>query len=81
MSINFYYDNITDDGPVPNGISSYYVNKKIWPYPFGDESAKDGMVEVISNFYYSMVKNNCEIQLYTGDYTSNPFSTVKQDVF
>lgn len=81
MSINFYYDNITDDGPVPNGISSYYVNKKIWPYPFGDESSKDGMVEVISNFYYSMVKNNCEIQLYTGDYTSNPFSTVKQDVF
>ena len=60
MSINFYYDTITDDGPVPNGISNYYVNKDIWPYPFGDETCRDGMAEVISSFYYTMQKNNCD---------------------
>ena len=81
MSINFYYDTITDDGPVPNGISNYYVNKDIWPYPFGDETCRDGMAEVISSFYYTMQKNNCEMQLFTGDYTSNPFATIKEDVF
>ena len=81
MSINFYYDTITDDGPVPNGISNYYVNKDIWPYPFGDETCRAGMAEVISSFYYTMQKNNCEMQLFTGDYTSNPFATIKEDVF
>ena len=35
MSINFYYDIITDDGPVPNGIINYKFNKDTWPYPYG----------------------------------------------
>ena len=81
MSINFYYDTITDHGPIPNGITNYYVNKDIWPYPFGDETSKDSLVEVISSFYYSMKQNNCEMLLYTGDVIGNPFSKIKDDVF
>ena len=29
MSINFYYDIITDDGPVPNGIINYKFNFEV----------------------------------------------------
>ena len=55
MAINFYYDKITDVGPVPNGITSYYDdNLDVWPLPFGDRSCIDSMVEVISSFFYSM---------------------------
>ena len=82
MAINFYYDVIKDCGPVPNGITSYHDNHpETWPYPFGDRDSIDSMVEVISSFYYTMQKNNCEMQLFTGDYTSNPFATIKEDVF
>ena len=82
MSINFYYDIITDDGPVPNGIINYKFNKDTWPYPYGQwPDSKDAMTEVIASFYYTMKKNNCEMTLYTGDIIGNPFSTVKDHVF
>ena len=63
MAINFYYDKITNIGPVPNGITSYYDdNPDVWPLPFGTIDSIDSMVEVISSFYYSMQKNNVEIR-------------------
>ena len=82
MAINFYYDVIKDCGPVPNGITSYHDNHpETWPYPFGDRDSIDSMVEVISSFYYTMVKNNCEIQLFTGDDIFNPVRGFKEDIF
>ena len=49
MAINFYYDKITNIGPVPNGITTYYDdNPDVWPLPFGTIDSVDSMVEVIS---------------------------------
>ena len=66
MNINFYYDTITPSGPVPNGVANYCIDEEYWPHPFGDSTAQDGLVEVISSFYYSMLKNDCEVTLFTG---------------
>ena len=82
MAINFYYDKITDVGPVPNGITSYYDdNLDVWPLPFGDRSCIDSMVEVISSFFYSMQKNNVEISLFTGNDIFDPVKGFKEDIF
>ena len=38
-NINLYYDIITKDGPVPNGVSGYMIDKKVWPLPFGNQQS------------------------------------------
>ena len=67
MNINFYYDKITETGPVPNGILDYCIDEKYWPLPFGPATEADGLTEVISSFYYSMIENNCQISLFTNE--------------
>ena len=64
MPINFYYDRIIEEGPVPNGIDEYFIDKWQWPLPFGNQKAMP-IVKIISSFYYTMLKKDCNIELFT----------------
>ena len=66
MPINFYYDRIIEEGPVPNGIDEYFIDKWQWPLPFGNQKAMP-IVKIISSFYYTMLKNDCNIELFTDE--------------
>ena len=67
MPINFYYDRITKEGPVPNGIGEYFIDKRKWPFPLGKPRFEPGseqpIVKIISSFYYTMLQNDCNIEL------------------
>ena len=63
--ISFYYDTVTAAGPVPNGASQYDINIKKWPMPI--HNVLDAQVQHVCSFYYAMLKNNCEVTLYTNN--------------
>jgi len=82
LDINFYYDVITDVGPVPNGLPTYKVDnpkwKALWPGPYYPNDRFHLAVQPICSFYDSMLKNNCSVSLYTGkDFCSNLFYPVE----
>ena len=64
-NINFYYDVITKRGPVPNGLSSYTHNKRIYPSPFNDVDSPAWMVSPVTGFYNLMLTNGCAIDIFT----------------
>ena len=66
MPINFYYDRIVDKQPIPNGITRFFVAKEFWPLPFGEVSSHP-LVKAISSFYYTMLQNGCNIELFTDE--------------
>ena len=85
MPINFYYDRITKEGPVPNGIGEYFIDKRKWPFPLGKSRFEPGseqpIVKIISSFYYTMLQNDCNIELFTdGNICLNLFYPLEVDV-
>lgn len=73
--INLYYDHITEHGPVPNGCDNYsweYTKtKKPVPY-IKDKIFKNvSMIQRVSMFYYTMIAQNCKVNLKTGKEKGN----------
>lgn len=65
--INFYFDTITDKGPVPNGHEEYYLYDSV-SFPVGKYSHYP--TKKITNFYYTLKKFNIDVTLYTKNYTA-----------
>lgn len=61
--INFYYDKITKQGPVPNGLPSYVYNKSAFSYPYSIQPLLP--VKPICDFWITSIRNEAEPVLYT----------------
>lgn len=65
--INFYYDKITTQGPVPNGLPSYTLNKAAFAYPYSIQPLLP--VKQVCDFWITSVRNGAEPVLYTKQQT------------
>lgn len=66
--INFYYDILTERGPVPNGASYYEMEKHKFIFPYTEEERN--CIKPICDFWITSVRNQIEPVLYTKEQTA-----------
>ena len=64
--INFYYDNIIDGIPAPNGTTNIGLTKDIRQIPFNKDKTISSPINIINTFYFVMKANKIVIDLFTG---------------
>lgn len=75
-TINLYYDNIVDGVPVPNGVSTYKINKEYFNIPVMSSIEQSNNDQVLRTTYFYNVMKACNVNLnlYTGkEYSTNLF--------
>lgn len=72
--INFYYDNIIDGIPAPNGTTNIGITRDIRQIPFNKHKPSLSPINIINTFYFVMKANKIVIDLFTEKQrTSNLF--------
>ena len=75
-TINFYYDNIVDGIPVPNGVKDYKFGKRYSRIPFMSATERRTNKQVRRNtYFYNVMKvNNVNVNIYTkGKFPKNTY--------
>lgn len=77
--INLYYDNIVEQGPVPNGTTTWDITttEPFTPYVSDEYFFNTAMIHRVCMFYHTMVAQGCKVNLLTNKNTANAFYPIE----